>query len=92
VLNTKDLKQMALAEMANVSHNPKDGTKKLEREIGLTIEKLHSQGKLSDQEKKDLKPSDSVAPASWPAIKHTNLKKTIQPGMSSATLVTPKKP
>jgi hypothetical protein len=69
VLNTEDLKQKAFQDMTNVSFDKKDGTKKLEKQIGNLIDRLHSESKISDQEKGDMKPSDSIAPASWPAIK-----------------------
>jgi hypothetical protein len=69
VLDTETLKGKAFKEMENVSFDKKDGTKKLEKDICLTIDKLHADGKVSDLEKKELKPSDSIAPASWPAIK-----------------------
>jgi DNA-binding TFAR19-related protein (PDSD5 family) len=82
VLNTEDLKQKAFQEMTNVSFNKRDGTRKLEKQVGNLIDRLHAKSKISDQQKTDIKPSDSIAPASWPAI---NLKKVILPVTWSAT-------
>jgi hypothetical protein len=69
VLDTEDLKNKAYKEMDNVTFNGKDITKKLERNICTAIDKLYSEDKISEKQKKELKPSDSIAPASWPAIK-----------------------
>lgn len=69
VLDEADLKKKAYDSMENVTLNQKDGTKKLEKQICLAIDKLYSEDKITEQERKGLKPSDSVAPASWPAIK-----------------------
>jgi hypothetical protein len=69
VLNKEDLERKAFAEMDKVKFDQKDGTKKLEKQIATMIDKLFLEAKISEDQKKDLKSPDSIAPASWPAIK-----------------------
>ena len=69
VLDHEDLKNKAKAAFQNVTANTEDRTKTHEGRVQRHLLKLKNEGKISESDYFQIRPSGSVPPASYPLIK-----------------------